>query len=113
MNLEDAFLRDIAEHPDEDAPRLAYADWLQERGDPRGVFIAMQCGIHQDEERGTYREQLKKQQRLLLREHRERWLGDAAPFVFRYDFRRGFLDHLEIRADAITDLPAYLAALGE
>lgn len=28
--------------PDEDGPRLVYADWLQQRGDPRGEFIALQ-----------------------------------------------------------------------
>ena len=35
MNLEEAFLRDIAEHPAEDAPRLIYADWLEEQDDER------------------------------------------------------------------------------
>ena len=29
--------------PDDDAPRLVYADWLMERGDPRGELIALQC----------------------------------------------------------------------
>jgi uncharacterized protein (TIGR02996 family) len=28
--------------PDDDGPRLVFADWLQEREDPRGVFIAKQ-----------------------------------------------------------------------
>jgi uncharacterized protein (TIGR02996 family) len=30
MSLHEAFLRDIREHPLEDAPRLIYADWLEE-----------------------------------------------------------------------------------
>jgi uncharacterized protein (TIGR02996 family) len=35
-----AFLRDIVEHPDDDAPRLIYADWLEERGEAeRASFI--------------------------------------------------------------------------
>ena len=36
MPVEDAFLADIRDHPDDDTPRLIYADWLEERGDPRG-----------------------------------------------------------------------------
>src|SRR5829696_8063349 len=34
MNDEAAFLRAICEHPDEDTPRLVFADWLQEQGGP-------------------------------------------------------------------------------
>src|SRR5262249_38667449 len=36
----DAFLADILAHPDDDTPRLVYADWLMERDDPRGNPIA-------------------------------------------------------------------------
>ncbi|AMV28164.1 hypothetical protein VT84_27405 [Gemmata sp. SH-PL17] len=32
MDDEDALLRAICAHPDEDTPRLAFADWLSERG---------------------------------------------------------------------------------
>lgn len=39
---EDAMLAAIEAAPDEDGPRLVYADWLQQRGDPRGEFIALQ-----------------------------------------------------------------------
>jgi uncharacterized protein (TIGR02996 family) len=38
------FLRAVADDPDDDAPRLAYADWLEEHGDPdRATFIRLQC----------------------------------------------------------------------
>jgi uncharacterized protein (TIGR02996 family) len=44
-----AFLRDICEHPDDDTPRLIYADWLDERGAPkdreRAEFIRVQCRL--------------------------------------------------------------------
>lgn len=33
------FHRAIAENPDDEAPKLAYADWLQDRGDPRHEII--------------------------------------------------------------------------
>ncbi|MCG8421806.1 MAG: FHA domain-containing protein [Proteobacteria bacterium] len=36
-------LQMIHDNPDQIEPRLVYADWLRERGDPRGEFIALQC----------------------------------------------------------------------
>jgi uncharacterized protein (TIGR02996 family) len=39
---EAGFLRAIADDPEDDAPRLVYADWLDERDDPRGEFIRVQ-----------------------------------------------------------------------
>jgi uncharacterized protein (TIGR02996 family) len=38
--IEKAFVRDIAENPGDDTPRLIYADWLEENGEPeRAEFI--------------------------------------------------------------------------
>jgi uncharacterized protein (TIGR02996 family) len=43
---EAGFLADICENPDDDTPRLVYADWLQERDrEARAEFIRVQCGI--------------------------------------------------------------------
>jgi uncharacterized protein (TIGR02996 family) len=42
---EKAFLRAVCEHPDDDRPRLIFADWLDEHGDPRGEFIRLQCAL--------------------------------------------------------------------
>jgi uncharacterized protein (TIGR02996 family) len=40
---DDAFLQAILESPDDDTPRLIYADWLDEHGEPdRAEFIHMQ-----------------------------------------------------------------------
>src|SRR5215217_464141 len=46
MSQQDAFLSAIREAPDDDTPRLAYADWLEEHGDPdRAAFIRVQCRL--------------------------------------------------------------------
>src|SRR5262245_42550191 len=45
MNDADAFLQAIREDPENDTPRLIFADWLEERGDPRGEFIRVQCAL--------------------------------------------------------------------
>ena len=36
MNDETPFIEAILASPEDKAPRLIYADWLEERGDPRG-----------------------------------------------------------------------------
>lgn len=38
---EEAFLRAIREAPDDPAPRLIFADWLEEQGDPRCEIIRL------------------------------------------------------------------------
>ncbi len=36
--MREAFERALVDNPDERATSSAYADWLQEQGDPRGEF---------------------------------------------------------------------------
>jgi uncharacterized protein (TIGR02996 family) len=45
MDEVDAFFQSILDSPDDDRPRLIYADWLEERGDPRGELIQVQCEL--------------------------------------------------------------------
>src|SRR5687768_1094845 len=46
MSDRDALLRAIIDNPDDDAPRLVYADWLDEHGDPDlAEFIRLQIEI--------------------------------------------------------------------
>lgn len=46
MNDRIAFLRRIIETPDDDVPRLVFADWLQEHDeDERAAFIRAQCEL--------------------------------------------------------------------
>lgn len=41
-----ALLRTILTHPDDDAPRLVYADWLEEHGEPeRAAFVRAQIEL--------------------------------------------------------------------
>src|SRR5262249_52776821 len=40
LNDEADFLGAILAHPEDDAPRLVYADWLEERGDPDAIAMA-------------------------------------------------------------------------
>lgn len=53
MNTDADFLAAILDRPDDDGPRLAYADHLDDRGEPRGQFIRVQCALA-GEHRKTY-----------------------------------------------------------
>jgi uncharacterized protein (TIGR02996 family) len=39
VSEDEAFVRGIIDRPGEDAARLVYADWLDERDDPRGAYL--------------------------------------------------------------------------
>jgi uncharacterized protein (TIGR02996 family) len=39
MTEDEAFIRTIVDRPGDDLPRLVYADWLDERDDPRGGYL--------------------------------------------------------------------------
>ncbi len=46
MTTGDALLAEVLRTPDEDAPRLVYADWLTENGrEERAAFIRVQCEL--------------------------------------------------------------------
>lgn len=47
MNDYIPFLNTCAERPDDDGPRLVFADWLEERGDPWGEYIRNQIEIYE------------------------------------------------------------------
>jgi uncharacterized protein (TIGR02996 family) len=42
---EDPFICAILAAPEDEAPRLIYADWLEERGDLRGEYLRLDCQL--------------------------------------------------------------------
>ena len=69
-----AFLADICERPEDDAPRLVYADWLEEHGEPdRAEFIRTQCELAKAAEDDPRRVKLKDREKALLKEHQGEW----------------------------------------
>jgi len=87
--IEQDFLKAIWAAPDEDAPRLVFADWLQEQADPRGEFITLQLARHL----GTLGTSGRARERELLRRHSRQWLGPIAPAILNggLRFERGFV----------------------
>ncbi|MBX9624306.1 MAG: TIGR02996 domain-containing protein [Gemmataceae bacterium] len=110
----------IRDRPDDDLPRLVYADWLEEHGDPaRAEFIRVQCRLGQlgsDRRKGRKeRLPLEERERTLLAAHKEVWAdplcralagpGPAegpAGWLGRMTFHRGFVRalYLDFRSAA-------------
>src|SRR5262249_4725627 len=73
-----AFLADIRADPDDDAPRLIYADWLHEHGDAdRAEFIRLQCELARLGAADPRRPALEQREGELLEAHRLRWTEGA------------------------------------
>jgi uncharacterized protein (TIGR02996 family) len=89
----DAFL--LAIHADrEDAPRLIYADWLEDRGGEAGAaraeFIRAQVELANLKNRSKRRKAaLEARQQELLAAYSRAWLGPWADAAVRWVFRRG------------------------
>jgi len=78
--MREAFEASILDKPDESAGYAAYADWLQEQGDPRGEFIAVQLALEDGSRPASERKALQERERELLAAHEREWLGPLAPF---------------------------------
>jgi uncharacterized protein (TIGR02996 family) len=104
MTHDDAFIQGIRERPDDDAPRLIYADWLDEHGDPQqGEFIRVECEMARlkvPEDRSGYEEECPRWQELnrrgggLTQASPQRWCGALGEFAYFSETSRGFVEWL-------------------
>jgi uncharacterized protein (TIGR02996 family) len=103
MTDHDALLAAIIAYPDEDTPRLAFADWLQENDNPdRGEFIRLEVELARTppitEEDERRRQFLLYRREELLKVHRKEWLGPFLPHARDPSFERGFIHSLDVPA---------------
>jgi uncharacterized protein (TIGR02996 family) len=68
----------IIDHPEEVANYAAYADYLQEQGDPRGEFIQVQLALEDPNRKASERKKLQQREQELLFAHEQEWVGDWA-----------------------------------
>jgi uncharacterized protein (TIGR02996 family) len=106
-----AFLQAIAARHEDDSPRLIYADWLEERGDPRGTFVRLQCTLERIPSDDPRRPDLEDEVDRLLAAHQDEW---AAPFqgvTHGWRFRRGLVEWVEADGEAfLNHAAAWFAA---
>jgi uncharacterized protein (TIGR02996 family) len=91
---EDAFLRDILEFSGDDTPRLVFADWLEERGDPRGTFIRLQCQRANMTPHDPGFKELLAQESALFKQYETEWSRPIRRLVDEVEYRRGFIEHV-------------------
>jgi uncharacterized protein (TIGR02996 family) len=107
MTHDDAFLQDIAAKPADDAPRLIYADWLDEHGGPaeaaRAAFIRAQCRLAQTSVADPARPALEDECSDLLAEHEQEWTAPVRGIADHWDFRRGFIESIAVSSEAFLE----------
>jgi uncharacterized protein (TIGR02996 family) len=104
MTGERPFLEAVRAAPDDDGPRLVYADWLDERGDhDRAEFIRVQCELARLDPADAGVPDLHVRQLEMLAEHEQEWLGDWSERLIRWEFRRGFLHAVRITPGPFLD----------
>ena len=92
-----ALFQMILDHPDDDAPRLVYADWLEEHGQAeRAEFIRVQIEAAKLNNSDPQRTRLEVRAGQLLRAHVRAW---RPPFKVGYRFARGFIDWISLDPD--------------
>jgi uncharacterized protein (TIGR02996 family) len=112
MNHDAAFLASIIESPDEDAPRLIYADWLEEHGQgERADFIRVQCELARMSEDDPRRGDLMARERASREGREKEWVGPLGGLMEKCEFRRGFVEGITLAGeDFLTHAEAIFAA---
>jgi uncharacterized protein (TIGR02996 family) len=89
----DRLLAAICKNPDDDLPRAAYADWLDENGpSARADFIRIQLALSQMPRWDERRPALENREHRLLTMHESTWCHGVDRTCDDWSFSRGFLD---------------------
>jgi uncharacterized protein (TIGR02996 family) len=100
VNTGDALLHACLDNPDDDTPRLVYADWLQENGDPdRAEFIRLQLVSARHWYAGDIPDGVEAREAELRAAHEAEWNPLPPPLRNYAYFDRGFLDHASVVTD--------------
>ncbi len=107
--MREAFLQAIRDAPGDDVPRLVYADWLEENGQPeRAELIRTQLELSRGEGARGDRLALLRRLRDLVVRHRGQWLGPLAEWAPDAVFERGFVERVTLRARTLVKVAAAL-----
>ena len=112
----EAFLQRIRAYPDDDTPRLIFADWLEEQShrlpgaSQRARFIRVQIalarlaedaadpgvGFAPRDDREVSRKELELEEHALLNEFQEEWASPFRGLATGFEFRRGFVEEVKV-----------------
>lgn len=116
MDERDAFLRMIAANPDDDTPRLVFADWLDEHDEPeRAEFIRLQIRLARMSQDDAQVGDLRTRETELILAHQHSWNqswmqshGSSNSFC-RVVYQRGFPEVLTWGRSSTAALPELLS----
>jgi len=98
-NPHSSFHRAILDAPNDDLPRLVFADYLEETGEAdRAEFIRIQCELAAGCENAEHKKALETRQVELLGKYSEAW---RVPIRGHQTFRRGFVDTMWTSANVL------------
>ena len=115
MTERDASQPAVCDNPAEDTPRLVFADWRDENGEPeRAEFIRLQIGLSKLPG-GEQRQKTWSREKELLKVHAEEWAEPLAEFASDFfgepfEFRRGFVEMIGMDDKVFIDSAADLFA---
>lgn len=102
MQYDNPFADEVRKHPFDDTPRLIFADFLEDCGDPLGQFIRTQVSLHQLRQNDPARTPLELLENELINEFGEMWLAPlralGAEGVSVRCFQRGLIERIKISA---------------
>lgn len=108
---EQPFLDAIFARYHDDGPRLIYADFLEDSGDPaRAELVRVQLALARMNEEHPRRPELAEREAELLNTHRERWTAHLGGLVAGVEFRRGVPDSVSVDSTAFHSLGERLFA---
>lgn len=93
----EVFWQEILREPWSDEPRLRYAAWLEDLGEPLGEFIQVQCRLASAPDSEIAWEWERREQELLA-DHEDEWAGEVRGLVDWFTFRRGFIEEIAVGA---------------
>src|SRR5262245_23679437 len=109
---ERAFFDRIRDEPNDDGPRLLYADWLDDNGQSdRAEFVRLQCALARLPDDDPRRPDLRERERQLLEANEAAWTAGISPLVTAWVFRRGVIDSVSVEATSFLDGGEALFAL--
>jgi uncharacterized protein (TIGR02996 family) len=98
-----AFLAQIRERPDDDGPRLIFADWLDEHGDSRGEFIRVQCALARIPSEDPRRADLELREQGLREVHFPGWTVSLRGLASDWTYRRGLMESVSVDTTAFLE----------
>lgn len=88
-------LAECAADPDDDGPRLVWADLV---GGERGELVVVQCDLARGGLPPAEAAARRRRERNLLGRHATAWAGGLARIAKRWRFRRGFVEAAQLRS---------------